>query len=80
MELPEFFKQEMQKIGVCGLTCKGYGSPGLSMFEAGAMIYELAREDMGLSLFMFLQNGLGISVIESCCDEEQKARFLPDLI
>jgi alkylation response protein AidB-like acyl-CoA dehydrogenase len=50
------------------------------MFEAGAMIYELSREDMGLGLFMFLQNGVGIAVYESCCDEEQKARFLPDLI
>ena len=50
------------------------------MFETGAMLYEMGRQDMGLALFMFLQNGLGISVYEACCDEEQKARFLPDLI
>lgn len=48
--------------------------------ETCAMIYELGRWDMGLSLFMFLQNGLGIAVYEACCSEEQKARFLPDLI
>jgi alkylation response protein AidB-like acyl-CoA dehydrogenase len=36
------------------------------------MLYELGRCDMGLALFMFLQNGLGISVYEACCDEEQK--------
>jgi alkylation response protein AidB-like acyl-CoA dehydrogenase len=42
------------------------------MFETGAMLYELGRCDMGLALFMFLQNGLGISVYEACCDEEQK--------
>jgi acyl-CoA oxidase len=35
---------------------------------------------MGLGLFMFLQNGLGIQVYEACCSEEQKARWLPDLI
>ena len=50
------------------------------MFEAGSMLYELGREDMGLALFMFLQNGLGIAVYEACCDDEQKARWLPDLI
>lgn len=70
----------MRKIGVCGFNCKGYGSPELTMVETGAMLYELARLDMGLSLFMFLQNGLGVSVYEACCDEEQKQRFLPDLI
>ena len=44
------------------------------------MLYELGRHDMGLALIMFLQNGLGISVYEACCSEEQKQRFLPDLI
>lgn len=29
---------------------------------------------------MFLQNGLGIAVYDHCCDQEQKDRFLPDLI
>ena len=35
---------------------------------------------MGLALFMFLQNGLGIAVYEACGSDEQKQRFLPDLI
>ena len=35
---------------------------------------------MGLALYVFLQNGLGIAVFEHCCSEEQKQRFLPDLI
>ena len=29
---------------------------------------------------MFIQNGLGINVIEACASDEQKQRFLPDLI
>ena len=40
------------------------------MMETGAMLYELGRHDMGLALFMLLQNSLGISVYEACCDEE----------
>ncbi len=78
--LPDFFISEMQKIGACGFTCKGYGSPELTMLESGAMLYELGRADIGLALFMFLQNGLGIAVYDSCGDDEQKQRFLPDLI
>jgi alkylation response protein AidB-like acyl-CoA dehydrogenase len=35
---------------------------------------------MGLSLIFYLQNSLGIQVYEQCCNEEQKQRFLPDLI
>ena len=79
-EFPEFYKEEMKKIKVCGFNCKGYGSPELSMVETGAMIYEMSKLDLGLSLFMFLQNNLGIAVFEACCDDEQKARFLPELI
>jgi len=60
----------MKKIKVCGFNCKGYGSPELSMIETGAMIYEMSKLDLGLSLFMFLQNNLGIAVFEACCDDE----------
>lgn len=44
------------------------------------MLYELGRADQSLALFMFLQNSLGVSVLNACCSEEQKARYLPDLI
>lgn len=70
----------MKKIGVNGFQTKGFGSPELTVKETGAILYEFGRSDMGLGLFMFLQNGLGIQVFESCCSEEQKKRFLPDLI
>ena len=48
--------------------------------ETGAVLYELGRADQGLALFMFLQNCVGMAVFEACCNEEQKKRFLPDLI
>lgn len=48
--------------------------------DSCAMLYELGRADQSLALIMFLQNSLGIAVYEHCCSEEQKARFLPDLI
>ncbi len=44
------------------------------------MLYEIGRGDMGLALFFFLQNGVGIPVFDECCNEEQRKRWLPDLI
>ncbi len=63
-----------------GFHTKGYGSPELNIMESGAMLYELGRHDQSLGLIMFLQNSLGIQVYETCCSEEQKARWLPDLV
>ena len=44
------------------------------------MLYEIGRLDLGLSLVLFLQNSLGIQVLDACCDQEQKDRLLPDLV
>lgn len=50
------------------------------MLESCVMLYEIGRFDMGLSLLFFLQNSLGIQVLDACCSDEQKQRFLPDLV
>lgn len=48
--------------------------------EAGAIYYELGLYDGSLGLFMFIINALGVSVIDNCGSEEQKQRFIPELI
>ncbi len=50
------------------------------MIESGSIIFEIGRGDMSLALFFFLQNGVNIPVIDGCCNEEQRQRWLPDLI
>lgn len=65
---------------MCGFSLKGFGSPELTVLETGAMLYELGRHDQSLALFMFLQNSVGIAVLDACCSDAQKTRFLPDLV
>jgi alkylation response protein AidB-like acyl-CoA dehydrogenase len=59
-----------RKSGITGLEVNEYGGPGLNSIEAGAMMYELGKVDAGLALFMFVQSGLGVSVINDCGSEE----------
>jgi hypothetical protein len=44
----------MRETGACGLHMKGFGSPELTHFEAGAMLYELARFDGSVGLFFMI--------------------------
>lgn len=46
--------------------------------EAGAIIYELAKIDASVGTFIAVHNSLGLQVVDSLGDEEQRARFLPD--
>lgn len=62
------------------MDTQGFGSPGLSIFEAGAMFYELARWDVSVSTFMIVQNCLGLSVVDRCAGDELRKRILPDAI
>jgi glutaryl-CoA dehydrogenase len=70
----------MREIGCCGLDVKGYGSPGLTPFETGAIYYEFGRYDISVCLLLLVQNCVGISVMNHCGSDEQKKRILPDLV
>jgi acyl-CoA oxidase len=70
----------LRKVGINGFEVKGYGSPNFTTMETGAILYEMGKYDTALTLFLFVQCSLGIHSIDHCCNEEQKQRFLPDLI
>ena len=74
---PHWIIDKLKPLGINGLNIKGYGSPGLTTPEAGAVTYELARVDGSISTFVLVHNGIGMSVIDALGDEEQKQRFLP---
>jgi len=76
-EFPSFLFDQIRALGINGLNIKGYGSPGLSTLEAGALCYELAKRDVSVASFMAVHNCIGMSVIEALGDEEQKSRLLP---
>ena len=75
-EFPEWFPDKIKPLGINGMLHKGYGSPGLTTLEAGAIAFELSKRDASAATFFMVHNGLGMGLIDLCGDEEQKERLL----
>lgn len=75
-EFPTWLPDKIKPLGINGLQIKGYGSPGLSTLEAGAVIYEMAKRDGSAATFLLVHNAIGMAVIDALGDDEQKERFL----
>lgn len=76
-DLPLFMTEKIKPLGINGLQIKGYGSPGLTTLEAGSIIYEFAKRDGSVCTFFLVHNAIGMSVVATLGDEEQKSRLLP---
>jgi alkylation response protein AidB-like acyl-CoA dehydrogenase len=74
---PAFMIDKIKALGINGLQIKGYGSPGLTTLEAGALCYEFAKRDGSVATFFLVHNAIGMAVVDRLGDEEQKARLLP---
>lgn len=77
-DFPFEFLDGFKSLGINGFMLKGYGSPGLTNVETGAIVYEMAKVDGSLYTFLGLHNFLGIATIDKVGSEEQKQRILPD--
>ena len=75
---PHFLVDKIKALGINGLQIKGYGSPGLSTLESGALCYEMAVKDGSVATFFLVHNAIGMCVVNALGDEEQKQRLLPD--
>ena len=69
-EFPMFLIDKLKALGVNGLNIKGYGSPGLSTLEAGAICYEIAKCDGSVATFLLVHNAIGMAVIDALGDDE----------
>ena len=78
--------QKMGELGLFGLTApEEYGGAGLTGEEGGftslcLAIEELGRVDQSLAVTLEAGVGLGINPILTYGTQEQKVRFLPDLV
>lgn len=79
-EFPYHVFDKIKDVGSTGLDCKDFGGPGLTSFESGAMLYEMAKYDGSVTLSWLAHNCLGLSAIHQLGTEEQRARMLPGLI
>lgn len=70
---------EMKKLGICGLTYKGYGLPGKSSLLEGLVTEQISKVDVSTCTFFGVHSGLAMGSIYCCGSEEQKKEFLPKM-
>lgn len=61
---PTFMLPKIQATGVNGLMIKGFGSPGLSNIECGAICFEIAKVDASFSTGFYIHNLAAHSIFE----------------
>lgn len=79
-EFPTHLIREMGDLGFLGATLQDFGGAGLSNVAYGLINQELERGDSGIRSFASVQSALVIYPIHSFGSEEQRKRFLPDLV
>lgn len=67
-------------LGIVGTSVSGYGAPGLTRLQTGLVAMELSRGDGSVNTLNAVQSGLVIGTINMFGSDEQKQRWLPDLI
>lgn len=77
---PELF-QEIAALGLMGMTIsEDLGGAGADYVSYALALMEIAAADGALSTIISIQNSLIVGSLARTGTEEQKARFLPDLI
>lgn len=79
-EFPWEIVEAMKSLPIWGGMLSEYGGAGLDPISIGLVSYEMARGDGSMGTFYGVHNGLALSSIAMLGSEEQKARWLPDMI
>jgi alkylation response protein AidB-like acyl-CoA dehydrogenase len=77
---PELFK-ELAELGLMGMTApEQYGGAGADYVSYALALMEIAAADGALSTILSIQNSLIVSALLKDGSDEQRQRFLPELI
>lgn len=80
-EFPIEMIAKFKELDICGLTYdKKYGGQGKSYLLEGIIAQEIARVDVSFCTFYGVHSGLAMNSIYICGSEEQKNRFLPEML
>lgn len=69
-DFPFFLVEKIRGLGIDGGTIKGYGSPGFTNLEFGAINYELCKGDASVATFYGVHNSIGQTEVAVLGDEE----------
>ena len=79
-EFPWEIARKMVNLPIIGGPLFEHGAAGLDFVEMGLVMYELGKGDGSVSTFYGVHSGLAMGSIGMLGDEEQKARWLPDMV
>jgi glutaryl-CoA dehydrogenase len=79
-EFPWEIAMQLKDLGIIGGPLMTHGAPGLDFVEMGLVIYELAKGDGSIGTFYGVHSGLALGSIGLLGSEEQKDRWLPDMV
>ncbi|MFG3094100.1 acyl-CoA dehydrogenase family protein [Streptomyces sp. NPDC048202] len=79
-EFPHELIPQLPGLGIAGLQFTGYGAPGRGALVAGLVSMELSRVDPSFATFHGVHSGLGIASVMECGSEEQKQRWIPEML
>ena len=79
-EFPWEIARKVVNLPIIGGPLFEHGAAGLDFVEMGLVMYELGRGDGSISTFYGVHSGLAMGSIGMLGDEEQKARWLPDMV
>lgn len=80
-EFPHEIAKQLGEMGFLGITFpEEYGGSNLSTMEYALIIEEISRVDPSVGLIVASHNGLCTNHINSFANEEQKKKYLPDLV
>jgi glutaryl-CoA dehydrogenase len=79
-EFPFHTVAGLRDLGIGGVGYKGYGCAGGTMVLNGLICMQIARSDPSYATFYGVHTGLSMGSIYLCGSEEQKLRWLPEMV
>jgi alkylation response protein AidB-like acyl-CoA dehydrogenase len=66
----DLLNKNFRELGIGGLWCKDFGSPGLTSLETGACMFEIAKRDVSVSTGYLIHHAIGMDVIDKLGNQE----------
>jgi glutaryl-CoA dehydrogenase len=79
-EFPWEIANKLTELPIIGGSIPTHGAAGLDFVEMGLVMYELAKGDGSITTFYGVHSGLAMGSIALLGSEEQKDRWLPDMV
>jgi glutaryl-CoA dehydrogenase len=79
-EFPWEIANKLKELPIIGGSIPTHGASGLDFIEMGLVMYELAKGDGSITTFYGVHSGLAMGSIALLGSEEQKDRWLPDMV